>query len=200
MLSKTHHKIATTIYENLPEYLRDQISLKDFRRGNKAPDFMVRYKKFKHTVQASFSIIQDEINEILNQDSSKSTLSRRLGHMCHFISDYACAYHNNLETKAQGLKKHIQYEREIEKIAKTFDVSIDEWKTDVAYDELMGELHQEVKGYEFVKENSPYVDLANALKITYRFVHSFMEERFAFQTCALQQEQYVPNKLAYVQE
>lgn len=102
--------------------------------GSVLPDYYPKYKLIRHYQDESIEYIAREIMKIIYlnkkmdlKNPSKleiKALSRRVGIVSHYISDYTCLPHADRWTFTDGMeimKKHIKYESDLNTIATSHD-------------------------------------------------------------------------------
>lgn len=97
-----------------------------------APDILPKYRFIRHYQDESIGYISKEImkiifisryiefNKILDPIAIKA-LSRRIGIISHYLSDYVCLPHAKRWTFSDSMIKHIKYESQLDDFVKTYD-------------------------------------------------------------------------------
>lgn len=130
MLISTHKLIGKKLLETMDNE-KKQLFIKEnhFIWGTIKPDFVSKYKLKKHYMDESFVMIINKIFflarlslEDLNTGYSINKFSQELGVVCHFLCDFFCMPHNLRWEfkKANVVKDHILYERNLDKVSKEF--------------------------------------------------------------------------------
>src|SRR6056297_2393813 len=103
----THIELSKVIYKNL----KDKIVLEknSFVYGNIKPDLTNKLLKKPHTVENYMHYVCEEAEYLMEEEVSLHEFSFRLGEICHYISDFFCLYHTDLEIFNE-FKKHFIYE------------------------------------------------------------------------------------------
>ena len=125
MIVATHKKIAREVYHLLPKDLRIRIHKKTFIAGSFFPDINLKHSRKHHSFEKTGKTVHRLISEIIGRKLSRKSLSHKLGIVCHYISDYCCAYHSNYVYKKKSLVEHLKYEYKLDKkfdsVVKSFD-------------------------------------------------------------------------------
>lgn len=127
LLISTHKILANNILrqaENKKVFLLDK---KKFVWGSIKPDCISKYKFKKHFYDESIEMILEKIDflssltiEEIYFSYGKKKFSGELGVICHYICDFFCLAHNRRWRLKSDLKKHMMYEKELNKIAKNY--------------------------------------------------------------------------------
>lgn len=146
--------------------------------GSIAPDILPHYKLIRHYKKESINFITREImkiifvsryvdfNEKLDPMAMK-LLSKKIGIISHYLSDYVCLAHANRWTFFSSMKRHIKYETRLNEIVRTHDFKnnmIDTDDIDI-YDDKFINLGSKIKNYikDIVEEYSVHTDYKNDL-------------------------------------
>ncbi|MCF7932537.1 MAG: glycosyltransferase [Acholeplasmataceae bacterium] len=113
MLKKTHERIITLIYDELPSTRKDLLSYKTLFKGSTLPDKYLPYRLMIHDYKGSIALVMSLINDILIHEQTPEALGLKLGIISHFIIDTTTAFHSNPAYKNKHLRHHA-YEVEIE--------------------------------------------------------------------------------------
>ncbi len=100
--------------------------------GSIAPDFLPKYKFIRHYKDESIDYVVKEIIKIIflsryvdfNRGIDFITiklLSRKIGIISHYLTDFVCAPHAKRWTFVGSMKKHIKYEKDLDTHAKHHD-------------------------------------------------------------------------------
>ena len=135
MMANTHFLISKHVYYSLDIKDREKISYNGFLYGNVKPDMASKYKLKKHYMDESFDMIINKIKILsslsdkeLNKTGAKIRFSQELGVVCHFLCDFFCVPHSQRWEFKHSMNKHIRYENELAKVAKSFEFSDDRAK------------------------------------------------------------------------
>ncbi len=93
-----------------------------------APDVLPQYRFIRHYMDESIDYITKEIIKIIfvsryvdisniQDPIAMKLLSKRIGIISHYLSDYVCYPHAQRWTFAGSMKKHIKYESELSEFA-----------------------------------------------------------------------------------
>ena len=175
-----------------------------------APDVLPQYKFIRHYADDSINYIAKEIIKIIfvsryvdlksvQDPIALKLLSKKIGIISHYLSDYVCYPHANRWTFVGSMKKHIKYESELNDFARIHDfkknvIQLDDMDI---YDDRLISLKSRIKDYiydvleEYNQKSCFSNDLNFALsfnlKITYFIldtINQYSEElysQFAFE-------------------
>ena len=129
----THKIIATNIYDNVFNLYGLKLDKEKLLWGSVAPDILPKYKFIRHYQDESINYISKEImtiifisrfiefNKILDPIAIK-VLSKKIGIISHYLSDYVCLPHANRWTFSDSMIKHIKYESRLNEYAPNHDI------------------------------------------------------------------------------
>ncbi len=152
--------------------------------GAMSPDFLPKYKIYRHYMADSQEFLINEIIGLIYiaryfnfeklDGFKRKMISNRVGVISHFLSDYVCLPHKENWTFNDSFKKHVVYEKELNEVVKTH-----EFKKDVItvenislYEFKTVHLKELVKDYlnrvieEYSKKQSYERDLDFALNLS----------------------------------
>lgn len=167
--------------------------------GSIAPDILPKYRLFiRHYKDESLDYIAEEIikiillgrylklNHMVDPISIK-VLSRKIGIVSHYLSDYVCLPHAKRWTFMDSMIKHLRYESQLDDFVKTFDFKdnvIDTKDIDI-YENRSIDLKSKIKEYinNVVEEYSFKIGFENDLnfalsinlKVTYLILDTIAE-------------------------
>ena len=160
IFAETHKIIARNIYDNIYDNYDLKLDKNKLEWGSIAPDVLPHYRLIRHYKDESLNFISKEImkaifisrfldfNDKLDPLAMK-LLSKKIGIISHYLSDYVCLPHANRWTFYGNMKKHIKYEKKLELISPSHDFKIN--KIDTAdldiYNVNPKELQEEIKNY-----------------------------------------------------
>lgn len=154
LLMGTHKLFANNFFNYADSEMVHLIDEKKFIWGNIKPDYVSKYKLKKHFYNESIEMILNKIDflssmsvEEISHEYGKKKFSAELGVVCHFISDYFCFAHNKRWELKNALKKHVLYERDLGKIAKSFNFS-DYIDTELQIEDMGQFIEENLKNYE----------------------------------------------------
>lgn len=146
--------------------------------GSVAPDILPQYKFIRHYKDESLNYIAKEImkiifvsryiefNKILDPIAIM-VLSKKIGIISHYLSDYVCLPHAKRWTFVDSMFKHVKYESRLNDFAKTYDfknnvINVDD--IDI-HDGEFNNLKSKIKEYidDVVKEYSLKTGFKNDL-------------------------------------
>lgn len=152
--------------------------------GSIAPDILPKYRFIRHYKDESIDYIVDEIIKVIfasryinfNQkiDSmSMRLLSRKIGIISHYLTDFVCVPHAKRWTFIGSMKKHLKYEKELNKYVKSHDFTeniILSNDIDLYDNESVG-LKKQIKGYleSVIEEYSMKTSFKNDLDFASEF-------------------------------
>lgn len=124
IFAETHKIIATNIYDNVFDIYGVKLDKDKLLWSSVSPDILPRYKLIRHYQDESINYISGEImkiifisrflefNKILDPIAMK-VLSKKIGIISHYLSDYVCLPHARRWTFADSMIKHIKYESKL---------------------------------------------------------------------------------------
>lgn len=131
MFADTHKIIGLNIYENILDNYDLKLDKNKLLWGSIAPDILPKYKLIRHYKDESLDYIVYHIKRVIFMSRyvnfrnveylSIKILSREIGIISHYLSDFVCAAHANRWTFIGNMKKHITYETKLNKYVKTHD-------------------------------------------------------------------------------
>ncbi|WP_353096996.1 zinc dependent phospholipase C family protein [Tissierella praeacuta] len=132
IFSDSHKIIASKIYDNVFDIYGLKLDKKKLLWGSVCPDILPQYKLIRHYKDESLNFISKEImkvifisrylefNKILDP-LAINILSKKVGVISHYLSDYVCLPHANRWTFASNMVKHIKYESQLNEFAATHE-------------------------------------------------------------------------------
>lgn len=190
IFADTHKIIASNIYDNVYNIYGLKLDKEKLLWGSIAPDILPQFKLIRHYQDESLNYVSKEIikiiyisrylefNKLLDPLAMK-LLSKKIGIISHYLSDYVCLPHAKRWTFADSMIKHIKYESSLNEYAAKHDfkknvITVDD--IDI-FDEKFSSLQLRIKNYienvvnEYTMKTSFKNDLNFALslnsKITY---------------------------------
>ncbi len=190
IFADTHKIIASNIYDNVYNIYGLKLDKEKLLWGSIAPDILPQFKLIRHYQDESLNYVSKEIikiiyisrylefNKLLDPLAIK-LLSKKIGIISHYLSDYVCLPHAKRWTFADSMIKHIKYESSLNEYASKHDfkknvITVDD--IDI-FDEKFSSLQFRIKNYienvvnEYTMKTSFKNDLNFALslnsKITY---------------------------------
>lgn len=124
IFADSHKIIASKIYDNVFDIYGLKLDKETLLWGSICPDILPHYKLIRHYKDESISFIAKEImkvifisrylefNKILDPLAMK-ILSKKIGIISHYLSDYVCLPHANRWTFYNSMIKHIKYESKL---------------------------------------------------------------------------------------
>lgn len=128
IFADTHKIIAESVYNEVYDLYNLKLDKKALETGSILPDILPKYRFIRHYKDESLDYIADEIvklifasryievDKILNPFVVRS-LSKRLGIISHYLSDYVCLPHAMRWTFYDSMLKHIKYEKKLNEYA-----------------------------------------------------------------------------------
>lgn len=128
IFADTHKIIATNIYDNIYNIYGLKLDKDKLLWGSIAPDILPQYRFIRHYQDESVNYISKEIikviyisrylefNQLLDPLAIK-LLSKKIGIISHYLSDYVCLPHARRWTFAESMVKHIKYEKSLNEYA-----------------------------------------------------------------------------------
>ncbi len=130
IFSDSHKIIASKIYDNVFDIYGLKLDKEKLLWGSVSPDILPQYKFIRHYKDESLNFIAKEImkvifisrylefNKILDPLTIK-ILSKKIGIISHYLSDYVCLPHASRWTFTDSMIKHIKYESQLNDFATT---------------------------------------------------------------------------------
>ncbi len=124
IFSDSHKIIASKIYDNVFDIYGLKLDKEKLLWGSVCPDILPQYKLIRHYKDESLNFIAKEImkvifisryiefNRILDPLAIK-ILSKKIGVISHYLSDYVCLPHASRWTFKDSMIKHIKYESQL---------------------------------------------------------------------------------------
>lgn len=124
IFADTHKIIAENIYDSVYDNYDLKLDKNKLKWGSVAPDILPQYKLIRHYKDESLNFISKEImkvifisrfldlNNVLDPLTIK-ILSKKIGIISHYLSDYVCLPHANRWTFYDNMIKHIKYESKL---------------------------------------------------------------------------------------
>lgn len=190
IFSDTHKIIAAEIYDNVYDIYGIKLDKDKLLWGSICPDILPQFRFIRHYKDESLNYIAKEImrvifisryiefNKILDPLAMK-LLSKKIGIITHYLSDYVCLPHALRWTFAENMIKHIKYESQLNDKAASHGfkknvISVDDLNI---FDSHSIKLKKKIKTYinDVIKEYSQKQSMENDLnfalslnlKITY---------------------------------
>lgn len=124
IFADTHKIIAAQVYDNVLDIYDLKLDKEKLLWGSIAPDVLPKYKLIRHYQDESINYIAMEIMKIIfisrYIDFNKikdpigiKLLSRKLGIISHYLSDYVCVPHAKRWTFNGTMIKHVRYEAKL---------------------------------------------------------------------------------------
>ena len=179
MLINTHLLIAKSINDNIDPSKSFFISEKNFIYGNIKPDLTSKYLLNKHYFDESYDMIRKKVHYLCSltlDDISKyfsiSSLSQELGVICHFLCDFFCVAHFSRWEMTHSLNKHMQYEKDLNKVAKSTNLNIykGEFIDKHSFEIFFNDLYE-----QYQQSTSPQNDLLFSTTICNSFIEYILD-------------------------
>ncbi|MGN9165615.1 zinc dependent phospholipase C family protein [Tissierellaceae bacterium HCP3S3_D8] len=124
--------MATNIYDNVFDIYGLKLNKDKLLWGSIAPDVLPQYRFIRHYKDESINYIVKEIMKIIFVSRyiefngildpiAINVLSKKIGIISHYLSDYVCLPHANRWTFADSMLKHVRYESRLNDFVKTHD-------------------------------------------------------------------------------
>lgn len=124
ILANTHKVIATIIHQRIKQDYNINLNLNKIQWGSVCPDVLPYYKLIRHYQKESINFISKEISNLIYfcrysnlQENTNpiliNYLSKKLGIISHYLSDYCCYPHAYRMTFFDDMKAHIKYESDL---------------------------------------------------------------------------------------
>lgn len=124
IFADSHKIIASKIYDNVFDIYGLKLDKETLLWGSVCPDILPHFKLIRHYKDESVNFIAKEImkvifisrylefNKILDPLAIK-ILSKKIGIISHYLSDYVCLPHANRWTFYNSMIKHMKYESKL---------------------------------------------------------------------------------------
>ncbi|MDR7869831.1 MAG: zinc dependent phospholipase C family protein [Tissierellaceae bacterium] len=170
--------MATNIYNNVFDIYGLKLDKDRLLWGSVAPDVLPHYKFIRHYADESINYITKEIIKIIfvsryvdfkkiDDPISIKLLSKKIGIISHYLSDYVCYPHANRWTFFGSMKKHIKYESDLNDYARThsFKKNVVQIEDIDIYDDRFNSLKSRIKDYihDVISEYNQRTSLDNDL-------------------------------------
>lgn len=134
IFAESHKLVATQIHESVFEIYGIKLDKDKLLWGSVAPDVLPRYRFIRHYKGESLNFIAKEIMKIIfigrRLDIDRGIdpftlklLSKKIGIISHYLSDYVCLPHAKRWTFTDSMIKHIRYESRLNEYALSHDFS-----------------------------------------------------------------------------
>ncbi len=141
IFADSHRIISTKIYENIFDIYGIKLDKDKLIWGSVCPDILPQYKIRRHYKDESLNFVVQEIIKIIfigrylefNNGFDPITvkiLSKKIGVVSHYLSDYVCLPHAKRWTFNDNMIKHIKYESKLNDYAIYHDFRKNIIKTD----------------------------------------------------------------------
>ena len=111
MMIPTHRMVGNYLYRHLSRSDKKKINKNAFIWGNVKPDILRKYKRISHYHPANEAFVFQLIDELLELNMTIRDFSANLGVLIHFLCDYTCVFHNNMQiNRAYKMRQHMYYE------------------------------------------------------------------------------------------
>ena len=199
IFAETHKIIASNIYDNVFNIYGLKLDKEKLLWGSVVPDIFPQYKLIRHYKDESINYISKEIMKIifisryieLNNILDPLTvrvLSKKIGIISHYLSDYVCLPHAMRWTFSDSMIKHIKYEAVLNEYAEKHNfkknvINIDD--IDVLESKFIT-LKLNIKNYiesvikEYSMKNSLKNDLNFALSLNLKITYFILDTIIAY--------------------
>lgn len=124
ILPDTHKIVAKIVHDRIKEKYNVNLNLDKMLWGSIAPDVLPYYKTKRHYFDESGDYIAREISKLIYfsrysySEGNESKLfinymSKKLGIIMHYLSDFVCYPHAYRMTFIENLRKHVKYEQDL---------------------------------------------------------------------------------------
>ncbi|WP_236915192.1 zinc dependent phospholipase C family protein [Clostridium sp. Cult2] len=124
IFAETHRIIGNNIYEKIYDIYGIELDKDKLLWGSVAPDVLPQFKLRRHYQRESLNYVVNEIIKLIFicryiEFNSKidplaiKILSKRIGIISHYLSDYVCLPHAERWTFTNSMLKHINYESKL---------------------------------------------------------------------------------------
>ena len=194
IFADTHKIIASNVYDSVLEHYDIELNKDKLLWGSIAPDILPKYKLIRHYKEESINYVSLEIMKIifvsryldfnkLSDPLAMKLLSRKIGVVSHYLSDYVCLPHAKRWTFNGTMVKHIRYESKLNEYSPihTFKrnvITVDDLDID---NENPISLHATIKRYienvveEYLQKNGFKNDLDFALSLNLKITYFILD-------------------------
>ena len=121
--------IADHIYKNTEKSLGIKLNKSSLMYGSVKPDIAPNLLKLSHFKPQSLRLICKEIKDLSEHAYADDLgyikfISRQIGIINHFISDFFCVPHNDRQTYKNNFREHMAYENTLHKKFKNYNSKI----------------------------------------------------------------------------
>lgn len=116
MFVGSHFRIGSFVYKSVLTKYQKKSLLNQylFKWGNVLPDIYHELSKVDHYIEFTLDYVEDLIQIIQDRSNPSFQRSISLGIVCHFLSDYFCAYHALAPYKKRSILQHLIYELKLD--------------------------------------------------------------------------------------
>jgi glycosyltransferase involved in cell wall biosynthesis len=114
MLKRTHEKIISLLYEEMPDHQKNRISFPHLFSGSTYPDRYLPYRVMIHDYKGSIKLVMSLITDLVSNTQTPEEFGKKLGIVSHFLIDCTTAFHANPRYRTKHLRHRI-YEIEIDR-------------------------------------------------------------------------------------
>lgn len=130
ILGETHKIIVNNVYDNIYSIYGIKLDRKTLTWWSTAPDYLPQFKIRRHYKKESLNYVVNEIVKLIflgrhldfNSELKPITqkiLSKKIGVISHYLSDYMCLPHAERWTFPNNMIKHISYEAKLNNFAQS---------------------------------------------------------------------------------
>ncbi len=194
IFADTHKIIASEVYDDIYKIYDFKLNKDKLLWGSIAPDILPKYKLIRHYQDESLNYIALEIMKIIfisryidfrkiKDPIAVNILSRSIGVISHYLSDYVCLPHAKRWTFADSMIKHVRYESKLNDFATNHSfrknvITVDDLNIN---DESLLNLRVAIKNYimdvvdEYMLKASMKNDLDFALSLNLKITYFILD-------------------------
>ncbi|MDX9918305.1 MAG: zinc dependent phospholipase C family protein [Gudongella sp.] len=194
IFADTHKIIASEVYDDIYKIYDFKLNKDKLLWGSIAPDILPKYKLIRHYQDESLNYIALEIMKIIfisryidfrkiKDPIAVNILSRSIGVISHYLSDYVCLPHAKRWTFADSMIKHVRYESKLNDYAANHSfrkniITVDDLNIN---DESLLNLRVAIKNYimdvvdEYMLKTSMKNDLDFALSLNLKITYFILD-------------------------
>lgn len=173
MFAQAHYRVAKRVREKIEEET-GYVLHPSFIVGNISPDFTPKGIRQKHYIDEMLPVVVADIQGLIatSDVTRKSKMDKKLGEICHFITDFFTLPHNQRWEFHHSFRPHVQYERRINQLSKK------EWER-FAPLPITDDVHQwlEQRLQEYEGNGTPSFDLSFSEKACFEFVEHVIQTK-----------------------
>lgn len=169
MMSVTHAIYAKKIAEHIKLMYGIKLRKYNLIYGSIKPDMSVFFSKIPHYFNESLDILCLNINSLIDSTDNKREIetmafARELGVVLHYITDYFCRAHNDINGKKHPTNyKHIVYEQRFQNKLKSYELDEFREKAAISIDTDLEHIYENSLKTYISKKHNKYMKEAGKM-------------------------------------